>query len=211
MTDSQDTPDPRAPAGEPNAEAPKAPLVLERARSSRSSCKACKKPIQKDKFRLGVLIEGPFGPGYLWHHLSCAARRRFDDVVAAYAEAPKPLDPELPPLDELKQNLEVEEKKKAEKKEAPYVERAKTGRSKCRVCDQLIAEGEWRVIVLRNVEFYNQTRSGPINVHPRCVRAALDAPDSATPKEGFVQAVKDNSGLADAELADAIAAIGALS
>jgi hypothetical protein len=211
MTDSQDTPDSRDPAGEPNAEAPKAPLVLERARSSRSSCKACKKPIQKDKFRLGVLIEGPFGPGYLWHHLSCAARRRFDDVVAAYAEAPKPLDPELPPLDELKQNLEVEEKKKAEKKEAPYVERAKTGRSKCRVCDQLIAEGEWRVIVLRNVEFYNQTRSGPINVHPRCVRAALDAPDSATPKEGFVQAVKDNSGLADAELADAIAAIGALS
>jgi hypothetical protein len=195
---------------DPTQEAPKAPLVLERARSSRSSCKACKKPIQKDKFRLGILIEGPFGPGYLWHHLTCAARRRFDDVQQAYAEAPKPLDPELPPLEELKQNLEVEEKKKAEKKEAPYVERAKTGRSKCRVCDQMIGEGEWRVILLRSVEFYNQKREGPINVHPRCVKAALESPDSVTQKDDLIQALKTNSELPESDLADAVAAIGNL-
>ena len=42
--------------------------------------------LNKDTLRLGILLEGPFGTGYLWHHLQCAARRRIEDVEAAYAQ-----------------------------------------------------------------------------------------------------------------------------
>ena len=67
-------------AGEP--ELP--PYVIEGARSSRSKCKSCRKKIEKGILRLGILIEGPYGIGYLWHHLTCAAKRRLDDVEEAY-------------------------------------------------------------------------------------------------------------------------------
>ncbi len=61
------------------------PHKIEKARSGRSKCKTCRRAIQKDKLRLGILIQGPFGPGYLWHHLACAARKRIEDVEEAYA------------------------------------------------------------------------------------------------------------------------------
>src|SRR5690606_821258 len=71
----------------PNPEAEDLPsFKIEQARSGRSKCKGCRRPIQKDKVRIGIRIEGPFGPGYLWHHLSCAMRRRPEDVERAYAE-----------------------------------------------------------------------------------------------------------------------------
>ena len=56
------------------------PLVIEGARSSRSKCKGCRRAIQKDTLRLGILFEGPYGTGYLWHHLTCAARKRPDEL-----------------------------------------------------------------------------------------------------------------------------------
>ena len=57
-----------------------APYRIEPARSGRSKCKACRRAIPKDALRFGFLIEGPFGPGYLWHHMNCAARRHMDKL-----------------------------------------------------------------------------------------------------------------------------------
>ncbi len=57
--------------------------VIEPARSSRSKCKACRRAIDKGVLRIGILISGPFGDGYLGHHLACAARRRLEDVEEA--------------------------------------------------------------------------------------------------------------------------------
>lgn len=185
-----------------------APYKIEGARSSRSKCKTCRRSIDKGLLRLGILIEGPFGTGYLWHHLTCAAKRRPEDVEDAYKEQCWEDGVEVPPIEELRKLAEAAEKKKADKKEAPYVERAPTGRSKCAFCGELIGQGEWRVVVLRSVEFYNQVRSGPIKVHPRCVAAALAEPDSATEPEGFAAAVRQNSRLPDAEIDDALAQIG---
>jgi hypothetical protein len=190
------------------AEEQLAPYKIEPARSSRSKCKTCRRAIDKDTLRLGILIEGPFGQGYLWHHLKCAARRQIDAVKEAYEQECWEKGVEVPPLPELEALAEAADKERAEKKQAPWVERAPSGRSKCAHCNELVLQGAWRVIVLRSVEFYNQVRSGPIKVHPGCVAAALDAADSATEKDGFADAVRANSGLPDAEVDAALAEIG---
>lgn len=196
----------------PNPEAEDLPpFKIEKARSGRSKCKGCRRPIQKEKVRIGILIEGPFGPGYLWHHLSCAMRRRPEDVEQAYAEKAWEEGLEVPSLESLRAEAEKMEAKKAEKKEAPYVEVAPTGRSKCKHCGEAIEKGAYRVAVLRNVEFYGQVRSGPINVHPKCVAAELKAEDCATEPDGFEDAVRENSkGLEAAQIDEALRQVGPL-
>ncbi len=201
------TPDDQPRATEP--ELP--PYKIEGARSSRSKCKSCKKPIQKDAVRLGILIDGPFGQGYLWHHLKCAAKRQADHVEEAYAGEYFEAGLELPPIDSLRQLAAAAEKKKAEKKTAPYAEVAPTGRSKCRHCDQLIDRGSFRIGLLREVEFYGQTRQGVVNVHPGCVAAELDADHCMTEALEFAEGLKLNSrGLEPEEIQAALDAVGDL-
>ena len=188
-----------------------APYKLEGARSSRSSCKTCRRKIEKGTLRLGILIEGPFGQGYLWHHLRCAAKRRIEDVEQAYQEECWEKGLAVPPLAELRELAEQSAEERANKKEAPYVERAPSARSKCKHCGEPIAEGELRVAVLRSVEFYNQVRSGPILVHMRCVKGAVHAPDSATEPEGFAEALRANSrGMEPDDVERALTEIGEL-
>jgi hypothetical protein len=188
-----------------------APYKIEPARSSRSKCKTCRRSIEKGKLRLGILIEGPFGTGYLWHHLTCAARRRFEDVEAAYEERAWAEEVDVPSLEELAKLREKAEEARKKKKEIPYAERAPTGRSKCKHCGEPIAQGGWRIVLGRGVEFGRQVRTNPINVHPSCVRAELLAEDCTTEVEGFEEALKTNStGLAAAEAEECLAAIGEL-
>ena len=204
-----DTETPRAEDG-PQAEEQLAPYCLELARSGRSKCKTCRKPIDKGALRLGILIEGPFGTGYMWHHIQCAAKRQISAVEEAYAGEFAAPGIELPPLEELqKLALEAAEKKK-DKQEAPYVERAPSGRSKCQQCGEFVEHDAFRVVVLRSVEFYGQVRNGPIKVHPACVAAALAQEDSATEAEGFVDAVRANSKLPESDVEAALLEIGEL-
>jgi hypothetical protein len=207
MADS-DTPSADSAAPEPEL----APYLIENARSSRSKCRTCRRKIDKDTLRIGVLLEGPYGTGYLWHHLNCAAKRRFDDVAEAYKQsawAPELKVPELAQLEKLK---EVAEQKRADKKEAPWAERAKTGRSKCKHCDEPIAKDSWRVILDRMVEFFGQERRGPVNIHPHCVAAELQSEDCPTEVEGFFDVLRENC--ADAydskELDELVGLIGAI-
>ena len=119
--------------GAPETEEP--PYVIEGARSARSKCKICRKKIDKDVLRLGTLIEGPFGTGYIWEHLKCAAKRSFDKVEEAYAaEAWNHAKevPEVPDLTELAGLKEEAEKKREERKALPHVEVAPSGRSRCK-------------------------------------------------------------------------------
>lgn len=193
---------------EPEPELP--PYLIEEARSSRSKCRTCRKKIEKGKLRLGILLEGPFGTGYLWHHLTCAARRRLEDVEAAYAQPAFEEGLKVPALEKLQALQEKAEKEKAERKEIPYVERAPTGRSKCKHCDKPIAQDAFRVVLAREVAFGSQVRSGPISVHPACVADELDAEDCVTEVDGFGEALHRNSGL-DTETVDAaLAEIGDL-
>jgi len=197
----------KTPAEEPEL----APYNMEAARSARSRCRTCKRKIDKGVVRLGILLEGPYGTGYLWHHLTCAAKRRFEDVEQAFEQGGWDKDLEVPPLDELRKLREAAEEKKKNRKEAPYVERAPTDRSKCRHCEKLIEKGSWRVAVLREVEFYGQTRMTPVNVHASCTAAELRAPDCTTELDGFAAALEKNSkGLEPGELQNVLEQIGEL-
>jgi hypothetical protein len=182
------------------------PFVIEGARSSRSRCKICRRAINKGVLRLGVLIEGPYGTGYLWHHLICAARRRFENVEQAYElEAWKEAkDPptDVPLLDELRKMREQAEDRKRSKKTIPYAEPAPSGRAKCKHCDESIAKGDLRVVLGRGVYFGSQVRTAPINVHPRCVATELQAEDCSTEAEGFEAAIRANTTDLSAEQLD---------
>jgi poly(ADP-ribose) polymerase-like protein len=184
--------------GEESPADPQLPAyVIEGARSNRASCKACRRKIDKGALRLGVLIEGPFGTGYLWFHLKCAAKRRIEDVEEAYASRAWAEGVEVPPLESLRKLAEESEQERKAKPVAPYAERSPSGRAKCKQCGEALEQGALRIVVLREVQFGNQIRKGPITVHPRCVREALDAPDSAhggpLERAGFLDALRANT------------------
>ena len=187
-----------------------APYMLEAARSSRSKCRTCKRKIEKDKLRLGILLEGPFGAGYLWHHLTCAARRRIEDVEAAYAQKAFADGLAVPPLSELQALKEKAEQARANRKEPPYVERAPSGRSTCKHCDEPIAKDALRVVLALEISFGSQVRASPINVHPRCVPAELRSEDCLTELDGFEEQIRRNSELEAVGVDEALAAIGDL-
>ncbi len=189
---------------------PLAPYKLEAAKSGRSKCKTCRRKIPKDAVRFGVLIEGPFGPGYLWHHLKCAARKRFDEVQEAWGlglhEGLK-----VPTLEKLRKVAEAKPKPAAEKRDAPWAEIAPSDRSKCQHCGEGIAKGAGRVVVLRRVEFGSQIRAAPIKVHPRCVADFLGGDDSILEAEGFLETLRANSArLDESDLEKILSAIGVL-
>jgi Poly(ADP-ribose) polymerase and DNA-Ligase Zn-finger region len=215
MPDDPPNPSP-APTGEPAApQEQQPPYVIEGARSSRSKCKTCRKKIDKDVLRLGVLIEGPYGIGYLWHHLTCAAKRRLDDVEESYAaEAWKQakIPPEsVPPIEELRKLHEEAEEKRQSRQRIPYAEVDPSGRAKCKECGELMEKGSLRVVLGREVEFGNQFRTMPIQVHPACVAVALEREDCSTEAGGFASEIRMNSqGLDSEQIASVLEVVGEL-
>ncbi len=191
------------------------PYVIEGARSSRSRCKTCRRKIDKGNLRIGVLIEGPYGTGYLWHHLKCAARRRFEQVEEAYRleawnEAKQPPE-NVPVLEELRKHVEQLSERRKQRRELPYAEPDPSGRAKCKRCEEPIERGSLRIVLGRAVEFGGQARVGPINLHPRCVAAEMRAEDCETRPEGFAEALRANSPEVPAnELDAALAEVGEL-
>jgi hypothetical protein len=163
--------------------------------------------------RIGILIAGPYGTGYLWFHLNCGAKRQFERVAEAYAQEAwknaKDVPENLPSLDELKQHVEAAEAKKKESRTLPYAELAPSARSKCKHCEEPIAEGSMRVVLARGITFGRQTRTTAIFVHPRCVAAELQAQDCETESEGLHESLRANSrDLPEATLAAMLDEVG---
>ncbi|QDV08342.1 Poly(ADP-ribose) polymerase and DNA-Ligase Zn-finger region [Planctomycetes bacterium Poly30] len=208
------------PEEEPEAEPEELPpYVIENARSGRAKCKTCQRKIDADALRIGVLVEGRFGQGYMWHHLNCGAKRMMDQVEEAYAQeawlnAKVPPDPEdLPTLEKLRtlaEKAEVErEKKEKAKKTIPYAEIAPSNRSKCKQSGEPIEKGAVRIILGMEAHFGNQTRVSPYAVLPRYLEQALMEPDMGTEEEGLAEALRENSRDIDPELLEqAIAEAG---
>ncbi len=206
--DEPQEPQSAEPVPEPEVEEAQPPFIIEGARSARARCKLCRKKIDKDVLRLGTLIEGPYGTGYIWEHLTCAARRSFNKVEEAYGqcawELAKSPPESVPPLSELAQLHQEAETKKAERKEIPYAEIAPSGRSRCKHSGEIIEKGSLRVVLGREVEFGNQVRTTPINVLPQHVAAALAEPDCATSVDEIEEGLRANSRDIDSETLDAL-------
>ena len=189
--------------------------VIEDARSGRSRCKGCRRTIQKGTLRLGILFEGPYGTGYLWHHLTCAARRRPEELEEAYAaeawKAAKVPPSNVPPLEDLKSSAKDAEERREQRRELPYAEVDPSGRAKCKHCDGKLEQGSLRVALGRRVEFGNQVRTSAINVHPECVAEAMAADDCDTKSEDFASRLGAHSPELDPGQIEAVlAAIGEL-
>ena len=200
---------------QPPAEQPLPTYVIEGARSSRSRCKTCRRKIDKGALRLGILIEGPYGIGYMWHHLNCAARRQFDRVREAYQEEAwlnaKEAPTRLPGIETLELQQQKDEERRKNKKDIPYVEVDPSGRAKCKHCGETMGKGSVRVVLGRGVYFGNQVRVAPITVHPRCVVGELEKDDCETEAPGLIGALRNNSDeFDDALFAAAVAEIGEL-
>jgi hypothetical protein len=184
-----------------------APYVIEGARSNRSRCKTCRRKIDKGKLRIGVLIEGPFGTGYLWNHLKCLARKRIDQVEQAYAqqawtEAKEP-PADLPELDELRKLAELATEQREQRKQLPYAEVDPSGRARCKACGEPMEKGAIRFVLGRDVEFGSQMRTAPVQLHPRCVAEELEQDHCATQAEGFAEAIRAHSAEIDAQALEA--------
>ncbi|KAF3775487.1 Poly ADP-ribose polymerase 1 [Nymphaea thermarum] len=56
---------------------PPKPWKAEYAKSSRSSCKTCKLPIDKDRLRLGKMVAATQFDGYMpmWNHAACILKK----------------------------------------------------------------------------------------------------------------------------------------
>jgi hypothetical protein len=193
----------KAPSASENPE-PLAPYLIELARSGRSKCKVCRKAIDKGVPRIGVLLEGPYGTGYLWHHIACLAKRDLAKVEEAYEGDYTAPGVERPPLDDLRLLAASAQQKKAEKQLPPFVERASTGRSKCAHCGLPIDEGAFRFALLQPVEFYGQVRHATVKVHSDCVAAALAEPNAAHEVDAFPEEVRANSRIESADVEHAL-------
>lgn len=169
------------------------PHRIEPARSGRSRCKTCRRPIPKDHLRFGIRIEGPFGVGFLWHHLNCAAKRHLGHVEEAYRESAWDDGLKVPELATLQAMAEKAEARRKERKPVPRIEAAPTGRSKCKHCEETIEKGAPRVVVLRRVEFGSQVRHTPVNVHTHCVAGEADHEESAIEADTLLQSLRANS------------------
>lgn len=192
--------------------------LIENARSGRSKCKNCRKTIAKDDLRMGVLVEGPYGLGYMWYHLVCSAAAHMDKVEEAYGakawEAAKvPPDPEdLPDLATLREHaVEAErerEEKERNKKVIPYAEVAPSGRSKCKQSGEAIPKGAVRIVLGKEATFGSQTRTSAHAVLPEHVWASLEDPEIVTDPHTLIDELRANSRIEEAVLEEALAAIG---
>jgi hypothetical protein len=145
------------------------PNVIEEAKSGRATCRTCKQKIDKGALRFGEETVNQFdtegGTTFMWHHLVCAARKK-GALVKPLLET---YTGDIPNRAEIDAALAAApQAAAAPPANFPYVEKAPTGRSKCLLCEEAIAKGEWRVAVEREVDTGAFMRAGPGYLHPGC-------------------------------------------
>lgn len=147
--------------------------VIEEAKSGRAGCRTCRKPIAKGELRFGEEVENQFADGgettYRWHHLSCAAGAKTDELRATLAGATGVPEAEREALERLMAEADA-------KKPPPYphADKAPTGRARCQGCGEAIAKGEIRVAFEREIERGISTTRGAGYTHPRCAAAYFE-------------------------------------
>ncbi len=118
------------------------PHTIEPAASGRAKCRGCGKPIAKGELRFGERLPNPFADGEmtLWFHLQCAARKRPESLNETLQESM----PDIEDTESLVQTIEFGlEHRRVERING--VEKATSGRARCRACREVISKGQWRI------------------------------------------------------------------
>jgi ribosomal protein L37AE/L43A len=143
------------------------PDVIEAASSGRAKCRGCGNTIDKGTLRFGERAPNPFAEGEsevtYWFHVRCAAYRRPERFVALTPEQLEGVEDVAALVDIAKQGVEHHRLPRI-----TGVERAKSGRAKCRHCKEAIAGGEWRFVLT----IWQEARFEPMGfAHVRCAAA----------------------------------------
>ena len=146
------------------------PHVIEHATSGRAKCRGCDRKIDKDELRFGENRPNAFGDGEmtLWFHLPCAAYKRPEPFL----EVLEGVEPEGISRDEVAvaQALKPAAEFGITHRRVPRidkVDRAPTGRARCRSCRELIGKDGWRI----GLVFFEEYRFQPSGyIHLACAR-----------------------------------------
>lgn len=136
------------------------PYRIEYAKSGRASCRGCKGNIAKETLRLAVMVQSPMFDGKVphWYHQMCFFGKQRPRTVADIAhfdsirwEDQEKIKSKIENAGSLPSTASGKGSKKSKKNaSAPgakdyVVEYAKSGRAKCRKCEDKIAKDEVRI------------------------------------------------------------------
>jgi hypothetical protein len=143
--------------------------TIEPAKSGRAKCRGCGRAIGKGELRFGERLPNPFGDDdmTLWFHLRCGAYKR-----------PEPMLEVLPGADiEEREQLEAIAKHGLQHRRIPRingVERAPSGRARCRGCRKTIERDTWRIPLV----FYQEGMFNPSGfLHLSCAASYFETTD----------------------------------
>ncbi len=142
--------------------------VLEIAANGRARCRACGQALVKGEWRLGERAHNPFGEGETtyWFHVSCAAVRRPEVLLAALPEHELPAAV-APWLDAARFG---KDHRRAARFAAVGV--APSGRARCRHCRELIEKGDVRI----ELSIFKDGRFDPMGyLHTKCLTSYVGA------------------------------------
>ena len=181
--------------------------TIEEAKSGRAGCRTCRKPIAKGELRFGEETDNAFGDegdkSYRWHHLTCAAGSKSDELRVTLPAFEALVSPEK------KAELETLMAEAEAKKPPPYPhgDKAPTGRAGCQGCHEKIAKGELRVAFERDIERGMSMQKGAGYLHPKCA-AAYMGEHLSTNHEALTEAIRKHSrDLSEAEMARVFAEV----
>lgn len=153
------------------------PHVIEYAASGRAKCRGCDGKIGKGELRFGERQPNAFGEGEmtLWFHVPCGAYKRpapFLEVLES--EGWEDItDDDLATARELQPAAEFG----VEHRRVPRIDRvnrAPTGRARCRSCRELIEKDGWRI----GLVFFEEYRFQPSGfIHAACAKEYFGTAD----------------------------------
>lgn len=141
------------------------PHTIEPAASGRAACRGCGRKIAKDEIRFGERLPNPFADGEMthWFHLRCAAYKRPEPLLETLASFE---------IEEREALLAVAEEgvKHRRLPRVNGIERAPSGRARCRHCKEMIEKDAWRIALV----YYEDGRFNPSGyIHVSCAAEYL--------------------------------------
>jgi hypothetical protein len=142
------------------------PHTIEPATTGRSKCRACGAPIANGEHRFGERLPNPFGEAGSetthWYHVRCGAYRRPESFLAAIDLCTFPL--EDPALLRAAATFGIDHPRVPR---LDAVDRAPSGRARCRSCHETIDRDGWRI----GIVFFEEGRTSPGGyLHAGCAR-----------------------------------------